>query len=162
MPKKKGNKRKNKKKGNNNDVKRPLILAGDLEEYGKIIKLLGDRRVRLLLTDNSEILGHIPGRFRKKVWMKLNDIVLVSRRDFQTNKTDILHKYTESECRKLYKQTEIPESFLYDENDGDMNEEMGIIINRELEGENDTEEKTAKQEGKNSALEFDGFDFGAV
>lgn len=109
---------KNKKKGKNNKNKnsdaprRTLLIKEELQEYGKISKLLGDRRVRVILIDTSEILGIIPGRFRRRCWMRDGDIILVSRRDFQADRVDILHKYTDSEARQLAKMSEIPPFFL--------------------------------------------------
>jgi len=109
MPKKKG---KGRKKGGQEKVKRVLTYCGPMEVYAKIIKLLGDRRVTIVLEDGQEVLGIIPGRFRKRVWMKPGDIVLASLREFQDNKNDIIHKYTTDEIRKLVKEKEIPRFFL--------------------------------------------------
>lgn len=110
MPKKKG--KKNTKTKPTDIEKRPLEFAGDMQEYGKITKSLGDRKVNLLLTDNTEILGLIPGRFRKRVWMLCGDIVIVARREFQDTKVDILHKYNNDEVRLLHKKGEIPDFFI--------------------------------------------------
>ena len=111
MPKKKGGK-KGKKSGGESTVKRPLQFAEDMEEYAKIIKCLGDRRVIVILTDSTEIMGLIPGRFRKRVWMSVGDIVLISKREFEKEKVDIIHKYNQEEARKLHKNSEIPDFFL--------------------------------------------------
>ena len=111
MPKKKGGK-KGKKSGGESSVKRPLQCAEDMEEYAKIIKCLGDRRVIIILTDSTEIMGLIPGRFRKRVWMSVGDIVLISKREFEKDKVDIIHKYNQEEARKLHKNHEIPDFFL--------------------------------------------------
>ena len=108
MPKKKGGK----KGGGDSSVKRPLQFAEDMEEYAKIIKCLGDRRVIVILTDTTEIMGLIPGRFRKRVWMSVGDIVLISKREFEKEKVDIIHKYNQEEARKLHKNHEIPDFFL--------------------------------------------------
>jgi translation initiation factor 1A len=45
---------------------------------------------------------------RKKVWIKINDIVLVSIRDFEPNKGDIIYKYSSGEIFFLKKEGEIP------------------------------------------------------
>lgn len=110
MPKKKG--KKNAKTKGTDIEKRSLEYAGDMQEYAKIIKSLGDRKVNLLLTDNTEIMGLIPGRFRKRVWMLSGDIVIIARREFQDGKVDILHKYNNEEVRLLHKKGEIPDFFI--------------------------------------------------
>lgn len=109
MPKKGG-----KKKGKKTETseKRPLVLKEEMQEYAKIMSTLGDRRMNVILPDGTEILAVIPGRFRKRCWMGVGDIVLISRRDFQDNRVDIIHKYKREEHRKLLKLNEIPEFFL--------------------------------------------------
>ena len=148
MPKKKGGKKKG-KKGANTTEKRPITLKGEMEEYAKIMKTLGDRRMTVVLSDSSEILALIPGRFRKRCWMNVGDVVLVSRRDFQDAKVDIVHKYHSDELPKLFKQGEIPAFFLdaaatCDEDDG-----LGITI-----GNYDDEEEEAEDK-KEETFDFD-------
>lgn len=95
--------------------KRVLTLKEDMEEYAKIMKALGDRKMNVILPDGTEMVAAIPGKFRKRCWMTVGDIVLVSRRDFQDSKLDILHKYNADEKQKLFKQKEIPSFFLTQE-----------------------------------------------
>ena len=46
---------------------------------------------------------------RKKVWIQLDDIILLSLRDYQDDKADVIHKYTSDEARELLKMGHIPE-----------------------------------------------------
>jgi translation initiation factor 1A len=115
MPKKKksGKNSKN-KKGSITAVKRVIEFKGDLQEYVVMTKMLGDRRITVKLTDGSEKMAIIPGRFRKRCWMKPGDILLASWREFQDNKLDIVHKYNSDEARQLARLEEIPSFFLDD------------------------------------------------
>jgi translation initiation factor 1A len=101
------------KKVNNNEAEktRDLEFKQEMEEYAKVTALLGDRKIRIALPDGVESFGVIPGKFRKRVWIAVDDVVLVSKRSFQDNKMDVLHKYTESEVKNLIQYFEIPESF---------------------------------------------------
>jgi len=90
---------------------RELEFKQDMEEYAKVTSLLGDRKIKIILADGSESMGVIPGKFRKRIWIAVDDVVLVSRRSFEVGKMDVLHKYTESEIRNLIQYLEIPESF---------------------------------------------------
>lgn len=108
---KKSNKNNKNNKRTPETVRRPLAFAGDNEKYAKVVKALGDRRMSLSMIDGSEMIGRIPGRLRK-VRVKPGDIVLVSHREFQPTKLDILHKYTSEEARRLYKEDEIPKFFI--------------------------------------------------
>lgn len=125
MPKKGGKKN---GKGSQITEKRPITLRGEMEEYAKIMKSLGDRRMTVVLPDSSEILALIPGRFRKRCWINVGDIVLISRREFQDTKVDIVHKYNSDELRKLFKKGEIPAFFLEAEATHDENDDCGITI----------------------------------
>ena len=48
---------------------------------------------------------------QRKVWIGSGDIVLVSLREFQTNKVDILSKYSDKHVRKLVQYGEITQQF---------------------------------------------------
>ena len=75
-------------------------------------KMLGDRRIMVRLPDHTEKMAIIPGRFRKRCWMKAGDVLLASYREFQNDKLDIIYKYTPEEARKLVNYKEIPSFFL--------------------------------------------------
>ena len=53
-------------------------------------------------------IGHIRGKMKKRVWITRGDYVLVSLRDFQDEKADIIMKYKQDEVDKLKKYKEIP------------------------------------------------------
>jgi len=105
-------KSKKSKNSSGSEVSRTLILKEDDQEYGKITRMLGDRKVTVVLIDGSEIMGIIPGKFRKRVWFKMDDIVLVSRREYQNDRVDIVYKYHDYEAKKLLKMSEVPPKFL--------------------------------------------------
>lgn len=132
MPTKKSSKKH--KKSTTEHSNKILIYKSEMQQYGKIDKLLGEMRVNVILPDNTEILGVIQGKFRKRVWFKSGDVVLVSRRDFQENKVDIIHKYSENDIKKLVREYEIPSYF----QDGieEIND-AGIIITDDEEDNNE-------------------------
>lgn len=110
MPKNKNSKN-TKSKSSNTPQKRAMIFKDDMQEYGQMLKALGDRRITVMLTDRTEIMAIIPGRFRKRCWFKAGDIMIVARRDFQQDKFDVIHNYNEDEVKTLLKNYEIPEFF---------------------------------------------------
>ena len=125
MPK---NKKKGKKRPKQNTVKRQLTFKENMQEYAKITKLLGDRRLMVVLPDGSEIMAIIPGRFRKRLWMKIGDVILIARRGFQEDKTDVIHKYTQDEVRKLINMYEIPSTFVKSVDISDIKEDENLDI----------------------------------
>jgi translation initiation factor 1A len=124
--KKRGKNSKN-KRGNVQD-KRAIQFKGEMQEYVLMTKMLGDRRIMVKLPDTSEKLAIIPGRFRKRCWMKPGDVLLASYREFQENKLDIVHKYNPDEARRLVGFDEIPSFFLDIGASGVKEEETGITF----------------------------------
>ena len=98
------------------------------QEYAKVLERKGGNVVTLKLTDEREVLGIIRGRMKRKVWIGSGDIVLVSLREFQTNKVDILSKYSDKHIRKLVQYGEITQNFAnktdnnFFNNDGEIND----------------------------------------
>tara|TARA_B100000902_G_C27302473_1_gene913607 strand:- start:727 stop:1134 length:408 start_codon:yes stop_codon:yes gene_type:complete len=131
MPKNKGKKRPVE------PTKRIMVYKQDMEEYAQITKMLGDRRVTVMFPNKEEFMAMIPGRFRKRCWMKVGEIVIVSRRDFQDSKMDILHKYTDEETKILAREYEIPPFFLDTVTDPTDLENVVAFETEEEEGEID-------------------------
>jgi len=86
-------------------------LPDELQFFGYVNKILGSGCVNLdyyvpIYDDNSvkvidwtkhNKIGIIRGKMRRRVWINLNDIVLVTERDFDTKKVDIIDKYDTSQ-----------------------------------------------------------------
>jgi translation initiation factor 1A len=84
-----------------------------------VTKMLGNGRLEAQCFDGEKRLAHIRGKMRKKVrhdasvyawtlltpkrytqvWINQGDIVLLSLRDFQDDKADVIVKYTADEAR---------------------------------------------------------------
>jgi len=132
MPKKGG--KKNNKNNGNNIEKRQLLYKDDMQEYAKMTKMLGDRRIMVMLPDKTEVMAIIPGKFKKRCWMKAGDTLIVSRRDFQESKWDVCYKYNEDEVRVLIRKDEIPPFFADNSTDSDVtNEPLVEFVSEEQE-----------------------------
>lgn len=81
--------------------KRDLLLKEESQEYGIVEKTLGDRRLEVLCSDSTTKQCHIRGKFKRRVWINVGDTVLVSLRDFEAGKGDIIHKYSPEEALML-------------------------------------------------------------
>lgn len=91
---------------------RDLVFSEDGQAYAMIKNKFGDGRFNCeLIGINKTIIGHIAGSMRKKVWINIGDIVLVSLREFNLDKCDIIHKYNQDEARSLKSYGEIPENY---------------------------------------------------
>ena len=136
-----GKKRKGGKKNNAFD-ERELQFAEEMQNYGQVLRLLGDSRLEIQCTDGMKRIGHIRGTMRKKIWIAMGDVVLVSRREYEDDKCDIILKYTEEEVRKLKSLNEIPESIKLPENENKPNEDADIVFGSDDDDKpNDTDKK---------------------
>ncbi|GJR67814.1 eukaryotic translation initiation factor 1A [Tanacetum coccineum] len=115
MPKNKG-RGKNRRRGTNDaeDEKRELEFKKEGQEYGQVLRMLGNGRCEVLCSDETTRLSHICGKLYKKVWISAGDIVLVCVRDYQDTKADIVHRYYHREARSLKAYGELPESMTPD------------------------------------------------
>jgi translation initiation factor 1A len=170
MPKntgKGGNKRKKGKKPVQED--RELRFANESEEYAQITKILGDGRFQCKCSDGIERIAHVRGKMRKRVWLANGDIILVSLREFEPEKCDVVEKYKDKELTKLKSNGEIPDSFILpssndekeniDEGDIKFEEEEKVVVKKkedlngfeiESDEENEDDESEEKKENENN------------
>ena len=134
MPKNKGlggkKFRKGKKGKGNSPVDQKIIYACPDEVYGIALKAAGDRRFTVECTDGKTRLCHIRGKMRKRCWVNVDDLVLVSLREFQSDKADIVHKYDPQQALQLKK-----ESLLVS-----LNKDVNIKIDGDNEDDSDDSE----------------------
>merc|ERR1712227_492243 len=90
--------------------KRELVFREDGQEYAQVTKMLGNGRLEAMCFDGTQRLCHIRGKMRKKVWVGQSDIILVSLRDYQDAKADVILKYSSDEARNLKSYGEFPET----------------------------------------------------
>lgn len=79
--------------------------------------MLGNGRLEALCFDGEKRLAHIRGKLRKKVWINQGDIILLSLRDYQDEKGDVIMKYSADEARSLKAYGELPENAKINETD---------------------------------------------
>ena len=96
-----------------------------------MIKILGDGRFECNCADGVKRIAHVRGKMRKRIWIANGDIILVSLRDFEPEKCDVVEKYKEKEVAKLKKAGEIPDSMVLPSSEAEekeVNEEYGDIV----------------------------------
>ncbi|ETV79772.1 eukaryotic translation initiation factor 1A, Y-chromosomal [Aphanomyces astaci] len=116
----KGGKNRRRGKGDVEENKRELEFKEDGQEYAQVLRMLGNGRLEAYCYDGVTRLGHIRGKMRKKVWVGVGDIVLVSLREYQDGKVDIIHKYNADEARSLKAYGELPDNARINETSVDM------------------------------------------
>jgi translation initiation factor 1A len=140
MPNNKGKGgKKVRKQKNENITRRDMIWKEDGQAYAIIDKMLGNGRVNLYYFTRDEqnhlkkntALGIIRGTMRrKKIWITTEDVVLVSIREFEDGKVDILHKYDYDETKSLQSMKEIPKM---EEKESERSDSTDIIVSENEE-----------------------------
>jgi len=100
LPRKK--RRRKKRKRESEKEGKEIPLPDDVTMLGVIEEFLGYDRARVICTDGKTRLCRIPGRLKKRMWMRVGDVVLVAPWEFQYDKRgDIIYRYSSSEVQKL-------------------------------------------------------------
>ena len=145
-----GNKRKKGKKQVQED--RELRYKEESEEYAQITKILGDGRFQCKCADGVDRIAHVRGKMRKRTWLANGDIILVSIREFEPEKCDVVEKYKEKEVAKLKSVGEIPDTMVL-VNSGEKEEknddEGGIVL------EDSVQDTTTKKKENSSGFDIE-------
>lgn len=79
-----------------------LKLPQDNEIIGIVTKAVGASNFRIRCSDNLERMGSIPGRLRRRFWIKEGDLVLVKPWMVQGNERgDIVWRYSLGDKEKF-------------------------------------------------------------
>lgn len=93
-----------KKKVRTEEEIRDVVMPGGTDVLGVALRLLGSDRVLVKCQDGHERLCRIRGKMKRRTWVRLGDIVLVSPWDFQSDtRGDIFWRYTRNQADWLRK-----------------------------------------------------------
>jgi len=65
----------------------------ELEQFAIVLQLMGTDQIKVLCEDGKERQVRIPGKLKKKVWIRENDIIIIRLWDFQPIKGDVVWRY---------------------------------------------------------------------
>jgi len=82
----------------------------DGEMFGIADQLLGASRIRVMCADGKHRMGRIPGKIKKRMWIREGDLVIVQPWEFQDEKANILYRYTKTQAMYLSRKKMIPKS----------------------------------------------------
>lgn len=85
-----------------------MVLPSENDILGVATKLLGFDRVLVKCQDGNERLCRIRGKMKRRVWIRVGDVVLVSPWDFQTDtRSDLVWRYTHAQAEMLGKKKQL-------------------------------------------------------
>ena len=99
----KGGKNRKKGKAIQEKAKRELEFKAEGQDYGQVLRMLGNGRIECICADGKKRTCTIRGSMKKRVWIHVGDIVLLEMRtDFsEDGKADVILKYFDYEARDL-------------------------------------------------------------
>ncbi len=146
MPNQQGGKNYKKSKHSTGDVVAKVQEAEDDQLYGRVIKILGNLNMSVYCNDNYTRICKVCGAMRKRVWVNIGDLVIVSLRDLDYDphptklgkdtkdmRGDIIYKFDQNLIGKAKKLPGInPKLFMQLEGiDGRVLGELGKRANEE-------------------------------
>ena len=104
------------RRGKNIQITSKVDIPDEGQYFGYINKILGGGFVSVTyyiptIKEDTvdwvtyEKKGKIRGKMMRRVWINLNDMVLITERDFDSNTIDIISKFTQDNIDYLKKQT---------------------------------------------------------
>jgi len=88
-------------------VKLPNKLKG--EQFGIADQLLGGSRLMAICQDGKKRLGRIRGKMKKRLWVKIGDLLIVKPWSFDDEKADVVWRYTRTEANYLSERGLLPD-----------------------------------------------------
>ncbi len=71
------------------------------ETLGIVDNMLGANRVSVRCLDGKTRLGRIPGKMKKRIWIRNGDVVIVVPWEFQDDKAEVIWRYTSPQVNWL-------------------------------------------------------------
>ena len=80
------------------------------EQFAVVIEMSGGSRLTAMCEDGNTRMVRIGGKFKKRMWLRANDLILVKPWPVQENeKADLIYRYLPTERKWILNRNIIPE-----------------------------------------------------
>ena len=79
------------------------------EMFGIVEKLAGASRLNVMCEDGFTRSCRIPGKMKKRMWIREGDLVIVKPWPFQNEKADVVYRYTQTQANYLSRSNLLPD-----------------------------------------------------
>ena len=121
-------------------VKMPNRKINEMFAFAE--QILGGRRVTVLCEDGETRMARIPGKMRRRQWVRDGDLIIVWPWDFQDSKADVKHRYSKTQAMYLSRKGVLPKELDFfgmntaaDDDDDEFSDTFGDVDAPELEEE---------------------------
>jgi len=119
-------------------VKMPNRKINEMFAFAE--QILGGRRVTVLCEDGETRMARIPGKMRRRQWVRDGDLIIVWPWDFQDSKADVKHRYSKTQAMYLSRKGVLPKELDFfgmntanDDDDDEFSDTFGIVDTPEEE-----------------------------
>ena len=94
-------------------VRRAGKLPTKDEQFAVIREFSGGSRFLALCEDGKSRMVRIPGKLKKRMWCRVNDLILIKPWPIQGDrKSDLVYRYLPAERNWLYRRNMVPEELV--------------------------------------------------
>jgi translation initiation factor 1A len=90
-------------------IRVPLPKRKVNEMFAIADQILGGRRVRSVCEDGESRLARIPGKMRRRQWVREGDLIVIQPWEFQDEKANVCMRYTKTQSLYLSRKGVLPE-----------------------------------------------------
>jgi len=90
-------------------IRVPLPNRKVNEMFAIADQILGGRRVRSVCEDGETRLARIPGKMRRRQWVREGDLIVIQPWEFQEEKANVCMRYTKTQSLYLSRKGVLPE-----------------------------------------------------
>ncbi|MBJ32498.1 MAG: translation initiation factor eIF-1A [Euryarchaeota archaeon] len=131
-------------------IRVPLPNRKVNEMFAIADQILGGRRVKAVCEDGESRLARIPGKMRRRQWVREGDLIVIQPWDFQDEKANVCMRYTKTQSLYLSRKGVLPEIVdLFGV--GDLSEQQNVEI--EPPSEPTPSEPTPSEEAEPEVIE---------
>ena len=95
--------------GGSDKIRVPLPKRKVNEMFAIADEILGGRRVRAVCEDGDSRLARIPGKMRRRQWVREGDLIVIQPWDFQDSKANVVMRYTKTQSLYLSRKGVLPD-----------------------------------------------------
>ena len=124
-------------------IRVPLPNRKVNEMFAIADNILGGRRVRSVCEDGESRLARIPGKMRRRQWVREGDLIVIQPWEFQDEKANVCMRYTKTQSLYLSRKGVLPEIV----------DLFGMATEESQEAEEPEEQPEAEEAGESDAEE---------
>ncbi|MEM3141580.1 MAG: translation initiation factor eIF-1A [Candidatus Pacearchaeota archaeon] len=87
------------------ELQEPTVVRARMPKKNEVIGIieqrLGGNKMMVLCLDEKKRNCRVPGRFKRELWLREGDVVLIEPWEFDNNKGDIIFKYPNNQVEWL-------------------------------------------------------------